>query len=110
MSMMPLERSGNFTVGMPAASEPAGTNEFAGLYSSEITAGYGLRIGRLSGYGSLVMPNPARKTVLSVARYANPTRGAHITSAASEPASRGTLPRPPIRTLLVSGSQRSMPY
>src|SRR5215472_13692414 len=102
MSITPVERSANLTAGMPVANEPATTNEFAGLYSSEITAGYGLRIGRLRGYGSLVIPNPARTTVFSVARYATPTRGAHIISAASEPASRGTLPRPPIKTLLVS--------
>ncbi len=52
----------------------------------------------------MLMPYPARATVLSLTRYATPSRGANWPLPTSTPASVGTFPSPPTYTLSVTGS------
>ncbi len=62
-----------------------------------------MRIGRASEYGSLVMPNPPRRTIVGDARNVTPMRGANSPFSMLMPMSVGTEPMPPISIMFVSG-------
>src|SRR5439155_827307 len=87
----------------------AGAAELPALSCTFSTAGWLVRSGRASEYGSFVMPNPARNTVPGVARYVTPSRGANIVLLTLTPRSVGTDPTPPIIIWFVFTSYRSRP-
>ncbi len=78
--MRPLPRSGSGISGMPSAVRLTNWNEFGASSSRFRTAGWLVRSGRASEYGSLVMPNPARSTIFSRGRERRSRRAARTSS------------------------------
>ena len=101
--MMPLPKSAFGTGGTPSAVRPAQENAFGALTIRLRRTGWFVRIGRASEYGSLVMPNPPRSTVVGDARNVTPSRGANSPFSMLMPRSIGTEPMPPISIMFVSG-------
>src|SRR5262249_7271458 len=73
------------------------------------TSGWLVRSGLASEYGSLVIPNPERRTIRSLTRYVAPRRGANRVLLTFTPRSVGTDPTPPINISFVFTSYRSRP-
>src|SRR5262245_49158456 len=94
---------------MPSLVRLTNDREFGASSSRLRTAGWFVRSGRASEYGSFVMPKPARSTVPSTGRKVMPNRGANSVLLTLTPRFFGTEPTPPIIIWLVFTLYRSRP-
>src|SRR5258705_12825019 len=108
-AMSPFPRSGSGISGMPSDVRLTKASELGASSNRFNTAGWFVRSGLAKAYGSLVMPNPVRRTRPGTGRYVIPTRGANKVLLTLTPRSFGTDPMPPTIIWLVSTLNRSSP-